>query len=74
MSDAVRPGSRAGVGGGATYAAAIPVPAPFIYVSAHVVYAKRVCILTLYFVGFSAAVSFIPCNFVYIVASAVGCS
>ena len=54
--DAVIAGSRAGIGGGAVYAA-IPVITPFPYVSAHVVYAKRVCVLSLYFVGFTAAVA-----------------
>ena len=55
-TDAARTRRRAGVGGGAAYAA-IPVPAPFPYISAHVVYAQRVCVLSLYFVGFTAAVT-----------------
>ena len=47
---------RAGVGGGAAYSA-VPVVTPFPHISAHVVYAKRVCILALYFVGFTATVT-----------------
>ena len=50
---AVRTRRRAGVGGAAVYTA-VPVVTPFIHVSAHVVYVKRVCILAFYFVDFTA--------------------
>ena len=53
---AVRTRRRAGVGGAAVYTA-VPVVTPFIHVSAHVVYVKRVCILAFYFVGFTATVT-----------------
>ena len=46
---AVRTRRRAGVGGGAAYAATIPVITPFPYVSAHVVKSVAVCLLCLYF-------------------------
>lgn len=69
-ADAVIAGRRAGVGVGTGYAV-VPVPAPFSHASAHVVYAKRVCVLALYFVGFIAAVIPIPRYIIYVVASAV---
>ena len=64
---------RAGIGSAAVYSV-VPVVTPFKHVSAHVVYAKPVCILDLYFVGFTAAVTAIPCYIIYCIASAVGCS
>lgn len=51
---AVRTRRRAGVGGGAAYAATIPVITPFPYVSAHVVKSVAICLLCLYF----------PCSFI----------